>query len=424
MSRNLLVISEAVSRNGFPLDSFLASLACDGEIVRVASGDPDALARVKDILTNTPLVAVLFADADSTEHLFSEVRHVAGADQSLVCLLPEIASLRAASTAATRLTRRNKWRQILSRADGVWTAQPADAAWLAAEFGLHQVETLPRFKSRSDGLSPWLKKKLAAAKGTAQKRNSYGGPADLTSLILLTHNDGGYLKKCLESVRRHTAGPHEIIVVDNGTTDGSVNFLRRETDLRLCRSERNVFFAAGCNIGLRHARGRYAVLLNADVVVTPSWLETMVRRVKRDPTVGLAGPYTNHAAGAQRVARPGYTSLKDLDAFARRWAREHEGGRLYPPRLDGFCLLIRREVLDRVGLLDERFGPGGYEDYDYCLRVRQAGYRLMLAEEAYVHHHGGRGYAGKDYENLRRRNRELLVEKWCQRSLEFLDEVW
>lgn len=85
------------------------------------------------------------------------------------------------------------------------------------------------------------------------------------------------------------------------------------------------------------------------------------------------------------------------------------------PCLIGFCLLIPRRVVREVGLLDEGFGPGGFEDYDYCLRVRLAGYELAIAEDVYVHHFGGRGYVNMRYDALREGNREHYWSKWRER---------
>ena len=89
----------------------------------------------------------------------------------------------------------------------------------------------------------------------------------------------------------------------------------------------------------------------------------------------------------------------------------------------GFCMLIPKKVIRRIGLLDERFGPGGYEDYDYCLRVQMAGYKVILAEDVFIHHFGGKGYVGMDYDEMRARNRGIFVRKWCRKTLEFLDTI-
>jgi len=141
--------------------------------------------------------------------------------------------------------------------------------------------------------------------------------------------------------------------------------------VRLIRNEENRFFAGGNNQGIAAATGDHVVLLNADAVVGPGWLSLMIRCAEEDPRIGLVGPCTNFASGIQHICDPGYRGVGGFSAFARRWARDHAGRRREAHRLIAFCLLIKREVVERVGLLDERFGPGGYEDYDYCLRARR-----------------------------------------------------
>jgi GT2 family glycosyltransferase len=186
--------------------------------------------------------------------------------------------------------------------------------------------------------------------------------------------------------------------------------------VRVISNPENRFFAGGNNQGMRVARGEYIVLLNADTLVTPGWLEGLIACARRDSRVGLVGPYTNQAAGLQVVWPPVYAGKDDLPAWSRAWARDHAGRTRLVPWLIGVCLLIPRAVIEKIGFLDERFGPGGFEDYDYCLRVRLAGYEAAIAEDVYIHHFGGKGYVNMRYEDLRGGNRRIYWEKWNQWS--------
>ena len=251
-------------------------------------------------------------------------------------------------------------------------------------------------------------------------------PTPLASIIILTHDDVDYCEECLASVRARTEVPHEIIVVDNASPPAAVRRLQRlcrRSHIRLIRNTQNRFFAAGNNQGIRAARGRDLVLLNADAVVGPQWLSRLIAWADGDPAVGMVAPMTNSAPGLQCVASPAYRTAADFPKFSWAWAQTHAGQSREVHRLIAFCLLIKREVVDRVGLLDERFGPGGYEDYDYCLRVRQAGYKLLLAKDVFVHHYGAKGYQGMDYSHHRRINREILARKWSQFVFHALDDV-
>ncbi|MHB2026053.1 MAG: glycosyltransferase family 2 protein [Elusimicrobiota bacterium] len=246
------------------------------------------------------------------------------------------------------------------------------------------------------------------------------------SVIILCHNDGHYLKQCLRSVFENTDVSHEIILIDNASADGSGKYLKtlsRRPEVTLIRNTENRFFAGGNNQGIAVAKGRYVVLLNADAVVGPGWLRRMIAVAEKDAGIGLVAPHTNSAAGPQLIRHAVYDPAKDFQRFAGKWALDHRGRTKNAHRLIAFCLLIKRELIDKIGVLDERFGPGGYEDYDYCLRARQAGYKTVVAQEVFVHHYGGKGYSNMDYDYHRRVNREILARKWSRFAFYALDEM-
>src|SRR5262249_47664396 len=144
---------------------------------------------------------------------------------------------------------------------------------------------------------------------------------------------------CLESVLAHTHRPYELVLIDNGSTDGTGEYLesmkaRPGPDrVVVVRNETNVGYPAGVNQGLAAARGEYVVLLNNDVVVTPGWLDRLVRCSIHDwPHVGLAGAVTNYAPPPQLV-EPGYSDLAGLDDFAGKRAAEYAGQAMDVPRL-------------------------------------------------------------------------------------------
>ncbi len=239
----------------------------------------------------------------------------------------------------------------------------------------------------------------------------------VVSIIILCHRDRSYVRGCAASVRRHTRIPYELIFVDNASGDGVIEDLLKikrasSVPVRIIRNRKNRFFAGGNNQGLRAARGRYLMLLNADTIVTPGWLSGLVACAERRPELGIIAPYTNHAAGLQVLWPPAYRSLEELPIWSRRWSRRNRGKVRVVPWLIAFCVLIPRGVLEAVGYLDDDFGPGGFEDYDFCLRVRLAGYECAIAEDVYVHHFGGRGYVNMRYNALRKDNREFYWSKW------------
>ncbi len=235
----------------------------------------------------------------------------------------------------------------------------------------------------------------------------------LTSIVLVTHNQLEYTRRCLDSLWHRTDEPYELIVVDNGSTDGTVESLRDLPDVKLIVNEANRGFPIAANQGIRAAAGAQIVLLNNDTIVTTGWLGRLLGALDDDPRIGLVGPCSNYVSGAQRV-ETSYESLADLDGFAWDWGRSHDGQRSPVNRLVGFCLLIRREVVDAIGFLDEQFEIGCFDDDDYCLRAIQKGFQVVIAWDAFVHHFGGRTFIGldDDFAEIMKRNGERFRAKW------------
>ena len=235
----------------------------------------------------------------------------------------------------------------------------------------------------------------------------------LTSIVILTHNQLEYTRQCLESVRRLTDEPYELIVVDNASTDGTVDYLRAMDGVRLIVNDVNRGFPAAVDQGIAASRGSQVLLLNNDTVVTTGWLRRLLDALHSDPKIGLAGPCSNFVGGPQQVGVR-YDSVSELDGFAWDWGRDHHDLRIEINRLVGFCLLIRREVIDAIGLLDEQFGIGCFEDDDYTPRANQAGYRAVIAGDAFIHHYDGRTFVGSgiNYDALMHENHQRFLAKW------------
>ena len=239
----------------------------------------------------------------------------------------------------------------------------------------------------------------------------------VTSIIILTWNQLRYTEECLAALARHTPESHEIIFVDNGSDDGTVEFLRNlvkdDSHYRLIENSSNRGFAAGCNQGLTEARGKFLVLLNNDVVVTPGWLSGLLDCHRSAPLAGIVGPLTNNASGIQGLGPNDYGSA-GLDEFARQFHIRNLYRRISSRRLVGFCMLFSRQLYQEIGGLDERFGTGNYEDDDFCLRTAIAGYRNLIAGDIYVHHYGSVSFTGGgiNYQNTMNGNWSLFQEKW------------
>ena len=208
------------------------------------------------------------------------------------------------------------------------------------------------------------------------------------SIIIPTYNQREYALKCVSSIEKHTPAPYEIIVVDNGSKDGTAEaMLRKGGMVRVAALEVNRGFAGGVNQGLMMARGRHIVVLNNDTLVTPGWLDNMMACLDSDPEIGLVGPVTNYIGGDQQIDVP-YSEVQDMWSFAARHNRPDPGKHRVTERLVGFCWLFSRDLLERVGYLDEGYAVGNFEDDDWMIRVKLAGYKLAVAGDAFIHHFG------------------------------------
>ncbi len=235
------------------------------------------------------------------------------------------------------------------------------------------------------------------------------------AIVILTYNNIEYSKQCLESIREYTEkGTYEILVVDNQSTDGTREWLLEQTDIRLKMNEKNEGFPKGCNMGIAMAGEDCDILLlNNDTIVTPGWLANLQACLYSSDAIGAAGAVCNHNENLQGIGFY-YNDLDQMKAFAEKNNVSDSGRWEEKIFLIGFCILIKREVLNQIGLLDERYSPGYVEDNDLCLRIAAAGYRLMLCHDCFIHHYLGSGFR-KDLSRfypVLYANREYFKSKW------------
>lgn len=213
---------------------------------------------------------------------------------------------------------------------------------------------------------------------------------NLVSIIILTMNQLKYTKMCINSIKRYTKYPYELIVVDNGSTDDTPSYLGK-LDAKVIYNKENKGFAGGCNQGIRIARGAYMLLLNNDTIVTDGWLKRLVRIAESSKRIGLVGPYTNMILGDQRIM-VNYSPIEKgekIHQFAKKLSKRNNG-KYKVADVSGFCLLIKEEVIEKIGLLDERFGTAYLEDVDFNYRTKNVGFKSVIAEDCFVHHFGSR----------------------------------
>ncbi|MCI3986673.1 glycosyltransferase [Bacillus vallismortis] len=236
-----------------------------------------------------------------------------------------------------------------------------------------------------------------------------------TSIIVLTYNQLAVTKQCLESIWKHTKKDCiEVIVIDNGSHDGTRDYLKQTSSIKAIFNKTNEGFAKACNQGFEAASGDPILFLNNDTVVTSQWLEPLIKLLYEDDKIGMVGPVSNYVSGAQQVPVD-YTNVEGIEDFSRHYCLQQRGKSKAVLRLVGFCLLVKKKVLDEVGGFDERFKGGSFEDDDLSLRVQQAGYQLKIALDSFVHHHGHATFTGNSDININRLyedNRQRFNDKW------------
>ncbi len=221
-------------------------------------------------------------------------------------------------------------------------------------------------------------------------------PFPKVSVITVNWNNFNDSAECLESLRKTTYPNFEVIVVDNGSVGDDVSLLKQRfgDSIRLIVNDKNSGFAGGCNIGIKDALARgadYVVLLNNDTVVAPDFLEGLVRVAQSDERVGIAGGKVfcyelpeliwfaggiiNYRTGRTPIRGSGEADKGQFDEIVRvDW-------------ISGCFMFISRDVLQAVGMLDERFFFG-WEDVDLCVRAARKGFKVLFVPESRIWHKG------------------------------------
>lgn len=213
------------------------------------------------------------------------------------------------------------------------------------------------------------------------------------SIVIVSFNARTDLERCLQSLHDNPpACGHEIIVVDNASTDGSVDAVRQWPDVVVIETGANLGFSRGTNTGIRASRGTNLLLLNSDTVVPAGALDALLRTLDSHPDVAVVGPRLVDAEGRAELSfgkmigpfaelRQKQMAKGDVDALTQR--------EQFPDWVSGACLLVRRSDADAVGLLDERYFMY-LEDVDFCAAIRARGRRVFFCPGVEITHLRGR----------------------------------
>jgi GT2 family glycosyltransferase len=224
-----------------------------------------------------------------------------------------------------------------------------------------------------------------------------------------------YTKLCVPSLLRHSRPPTELIFLDIGSLDGTAEYLAgiqaaAQVRVEVVRAATDLDIGRTCAQALQQARGEFLVLLNNDCIVPAGWLNQLIALASMSFGTGLVGPMSNYAAPPQLVETVPYrvgpkkgsrmrggagewlVETEAVHAFAKEFREQHKGKWVEAERLGGFCLLLKRAVLDRIGPLDEK-GLGLFDTDVLSIKARRAGYSLAVCRDLFVHHFGTRTFA-------------------------------
>lgn len=222
------------------------------------------------------------------------------------------------------------------------------------------------------------------------------------SIVVPVYNQLAFTKGCLDSIQKYSE-PSEIIIIDNGSSDGTQEFLASHPDIIVITNDDNKGFAAACNQGAKAAKGAWIVILNNDVVVSPDWLTGLVEFAEATPS-DIVTP-------AIREGEMNYDIISYSQKFIHTMADVARLG-----DADGICFMVRRQVFEEIGYLDENFRIGQFEDVDFFRRAKTAGFKLGITGRSFIHHFGSitqnsirKSKAVNPYEAI---NRAYYREKW------------
>lgn len=254
----------------------------------------------------------------------------------------------------------------------------------------------------------------------------------MIDVVVCVHDATDHARRCLESLGRHSGGRHRLIVVDDGSGPDCQAMLacemRKFAVGILIRNDEARGYTKAANQGLRASAAELAVLLNSDTIVTPHWLERIAECAASDERIGIVGPLSNAAAyqsvpevfgpeeeWALNALPPGW----DVDAMAALVAAM--APRAFPrvAFINGFCLAIKRSVIEAIGYFDEASFPEAFgEETDYCLRAAKAGFTCAVADHAYVYHAKAKSYADLERRRtLKRAGSAALARTYGSRTI-------
>jgi len=245
----------------------------------------------------------------------------------------------------------------------------------------------------------------------------------LCSMVVVNYNSKAFLKNCLDSLSKQTYPNCEIIVVDNASTDDSLKIVENYPKIKLIKSKTNLGFAGGNNVGIRKSRGKYVVIVDSDVVADENWINELVKVAETDKKIGVVGGKVYHLLHGKKksnilqyaggnlhkflnfylfTTKTGYNK-KDLGQYEKI----KETDFVY-----GCAFLVKRSVINEVGLMDEKYFMYG-EEIDWHYRIKEMGYKIVYVPGSKIWHFGSPGVGKVSYKKtyyIQRSNIRVVIK--------------
>lgn len=236
------------------------------------------------------------------------------------------------------------------------------------------------------------------------------------SIVIVSYNCMYLMQKCIESIRNYCYKPsYEIIVVDNASTDGVTDWLEQQPDIILIKSNTNLGFPKGCNIGILNSKKENDIfLLNNDTRLTPNSLFWLRMGLYKDEETGATGAICNYD-GTLQYRELFFTALDDYIRYGYINNVPMKNAYEECTILCGFAMMLKRQALDKTNLLDENLSPGYYDDDDISMQLRKLGYRLYVCHNSFIYHAGSQSFGALPSDsilNICSRNRDYIWKKW------------
>ena len=238
-----------------------------------------------------------------------------------------------------------------------------------------------------------------------------------TSILIPTFNRQKYLKRCVETIQKHTTGDYEILFVRNGMTRGAADWLQdivRDTANCHLIETRDTGYAASLNQTINGARSDYIVFMHNDVIVTDQWLTGMLNLMVNHDDIGCVGPMSDNVNGIQAVGHPEDISEDQLESFAAEFRMRNQHRRVEAVRLSDVCVGMRRVNIEQIGGFDDQFNSQDVIIEDICLSMRLEGFRNAIAGDVLIYHADdhkllnecdSNGHSGAE-------DRKVFTQKW------------